>query len=48
MYAVQAVLKDLGIQTRLDCEHPGVWVGTNKICAVGARIKKEFRCTVLR
>ena len=41
MYAVQAVLKDLGIQTRLDCEHPGVWVGTNKICAVGARIKKR-------
>ncbi len=41
MHSVQSVLQRLGIDSKLDCEHPGLWVGNNKICAVGARIKQR-------
>jgi len=38
----QAVIKTLdrnGIQAHRDEEHPGVWVGHKKICAIGVRVK---------
>ncbi len=38
----EAVIKTLlsfNIQSLRDSEHPGVWVGLNKICAIGVRIK---------
>ena len=41
---MQAVIKTLakwGIKARCDAEFPGVWVGSNKICAVGVRIKER-------
>lgn len=41
---MQAVIKTLakwGVKARCDAEFPGVWVGTNKICAVGVRIKER-------
>ena len=41
MYSVQKVLRDFGIDSKLDCDNPGVWVGNNKVCAVGARIKQR-------
>ena len=28
--------------SHLDCDRPGVWVETNKICAVGVRIKRRI------
>ncbi len=34
-------LKLWGIESRCDAEHPGVWVGRNKICAVGVRIRER-------
>ena len=37
--AIIQLLIGYGISGHLDPEHPGVWVGTNKICAVGVRIK---------
>lgn len=37
--AVIATLADLGISSSVDLERPGVWVGVEKICAVGVRIK---------
>ena len=37
--AVVELLVGYGIVGHLDPEHPGVWVGTNKICAIGVRIK---------
>ena len=42
MYSSTKSFKNLGIETpKLDCDNPGVWVGNNKVCAVGARIKKR-------
>ena len=41
---MQAVIKTLaqwGVKARCDSEFPGVWVGTNKICAVGVRIRER-------
>ncbi len=37
--AVIETLRQLGITAARDAEHPGVWVGHDKICAVGVRIK---------
>ena len=37
--AVIATLGHFGIDSTWDAEYPGVWIGTNKICAVGVRIK---------
>lgn len=36
---VIGLLADLGISSSVDSERPGVWVGVEKICAVGVRIK---------
>ncbi len=36
---VIALLADLGITSSVDSERPGVWVGGEKICALGVRIK---------
>lgn len=33
------MLAQWGILSAVDPDHPGVWVGENKICAVGVRIK---------
>jgi lipoate-protein ligase B len=41
MRAVIETLKLYGIESRCDAEHPGVWVGPNKICAVGVRIRER-------
>jgi lipoyl(octanoyl) transferase len=41
MRAVIETLKIYGIESRCDAEHPGVWVGSNKICAVGVRIRER-------
>lgn len=37
--AVISTLAALGIASTTDLEHPGVWVGTDKVCAIGVRIK---------
>lgn len=34
-------LSELGVKAHTDSEHPGVWVGTAKICAVGIRIRSR-------
>jgi lipoyl(octanoyl) transferase len=34
-------LLDFGIEAYSDNEQPGVWIGTNKLCAVGVRIKER-------
>lgn len=39
--AVIDTLKVWGIDSRCDPEHPGVWVGTEKICAIGVRIRER-------
>lgn len=41
MRAVIDTLSLWGIESRCDSEHPGVWVGSNKICAVGVRIRER-------
>jgi len=41
MRAVIDTLSLWGIESRCDAEHPGVWVGANKICAVGVRIRER-------
>ncbi len=33
------LLADYGIKAQRDKEHPGVWVGSEKVCALGIRIK---------
>lgn len=41
-YLEQAVIRTLsrfGIEAATDPEHPGVWVGRQKVCAIGVRIK---------
>ena len=38
--SVIALLADYGITGRVDSEYPGVWVGDNKICALGVAVKK--------
>lgn len=41
---MRAVIDSLalwGIDSRCDAEYPGVWVGNNKICAVGVRIRER-------
>ena len=38
---VMTTLSKWQIEAHLDPEHPGVWVGKNKICAVGLRIKNK-------
>jgi len=41
---VRAVIDTLavwGIESRCDADHPGVWVGMNKICAIGVRIRER-------
>jgi len=35
-------LADYGIKSEQDERHPGVWVGNNKICAVGIAIKPDW------
>ena len=37
--SVIAALSGFGIRATRDPDHPGVWVDTDKICAVGVRIK---------
>jgi lipoate-protein ligase B len=34
-------LRDFGIEASRDDEQPGVWIGTNKICAVGVRVRER-------
>lgn len=34
-------LERLGIAASTDAEHPGVWVGAEKICAIGIRVKER-------
>ncbi len=41
MQAVIKTLSEWGIEARCDSEFPGVWVGSQKICAVGVRIKEK-------
>ncbi len=41
MKAVIKTLAEWNIQARCDAEYPGVWVGSQKICAVGVRIKEK-------
>jgi lipoate-protein ligase B len=36
---VISTLLNLGISSAVDPERPGVWVGSDKICAIGVRIK---------
>lgn len=36
---VISTLATFGVSSHRDPDHPGVWVGNNKICAVGTRIK---------
>lgn len=37
---VIATAADLGVEARRDAEHTGVWVGTNKIGAIGVKITR--------
>lgn len=39
--SVIQTLAGLGIQAHRDSEHPGVWIGHEKICALGVRIKNR-------
>jgi lipoate-protein ligase B len=39
--AVINTLKAFGIEAKRDSVNPGVWVGVNKICAVGIRISRR-------
>ena len=39
--AIIELLSGEGIEASTDPEYPGVWVGPNKICAVGVRIKER-------
>lgn len=39
--AVIATLEDFGIEASSDKLHPGIWVGQDKICAVGVRISER-------
>jgi lipoate-protein ligase B len=39
--AVIKTLEDLQISSSTDPSNPGIWVGANKICAVGIRIKER-------
>lgn len=39
--AVIRALADWGVTATRDPEHPGVWVGDQKICALGVRIKER-------
>ncbi|MES2743974.1 MAG: lipoyl(octanoyl) transferase LipB [Bdellovibrionota bacterium] len=41
MQAVIQTLVHFGVKARCDAEFPGVWVGANKICAVGVRIRER-------
>jgi lipoate-protein ligase B len=40
--AVIAVLGRYNIVASIDSQNPGVWVGRNKICAIGIRIKEKI------
>jgi lipoate-protein ligase B len=37
---VVRVLRDYGIETHLDCDATGVWVGDEKIAAIGVRVSR--------
>ncbi|SMF46029.1 lipoyl(octanoyl) transferase LipB [Pseudobacteriovorax antillogorgiicola] len=39
--SVIRTLRAYGIEGRLDCDNPGVWVEDRKICAVGVRISRR-------
>ena len=39
--AVIRLLATYGIDAQRDSDHPGVWVGKDKICAIGIRIKER-------
>lgn len=39
--AVIAILRSYGLESNRDPEHPGVWIGLNKICAIGVRIRNR-------
>jgi lipoate-protein ligase B len=39
--SVISTLNIYGVSAHRDLEHPGVWVGTEKICALGVRIKSR-------
>jgi lipoyl(octanoyl) transferase len=38
--AIIHVLAELGLASRWDATHPGVWIGDNKICAVGIHVRR--------
>jgi lipoate-protein ligase B len=38
---IQAVLRDFGVESSTDLKHRGVWIGTNKIAAIGVRISRH-------
>jgi lipoyl(octanoyl) transferase len=38
--AVIATLAELGVEARRDAEHTGVWVGTDKIAAIGVKVTR--------
>ena len=39
--AIVAVLAELGIAANWRESHPGVWVGDDKICAVGVHVRRR-------
>lgn len=39
--AVIDTLAELGVIAARDAQYPGVWIGSNKICAIGIRIKRR-------
>ncbi len=41
LHSVIITLRDFGIEAYSDNQHPGVWVGMKKICAVGVRIRER-------
>ncbi|MFW7380301.1 MAG: lipoyl(octanoyl) transferase LipB [Oligoflexus sp.] len=41
LQATIGTLAAWGVDARVDAENPGVWVGQNKICAIGVRIKER-------
>jgi lipoate-protein ligase B len=38
---IQAVLRDFGVESATDPKHRGVWIGTDKIAAIGVRISRH-------
>jgi lipoyl(octanoyl) transferase len=40
--AIVSVLAELGVAAEWRAETPGVWVGANKICAVGVHVRRRI------